>query len=230
MNGDHWLLYMNQQDPVGATLPQNMLTPVSRRRHTPDQTMEILMTELDQDSCQRFYNNNRQVDAHAAGKDLSTALGIDQLFPSKLGGPCATKLDAYLFEPCGYSLNLIAQEDRYATIHVTPEPDCSYASFETNASFGAGSEGPRLGVQQMVARVLDIFRPKRFSLTLFVSREEDEPETSGEQGFALLHKGKFPVGYKRIDKITYEFEDYDLLCVYLNPLKSKHIVLMRTLE
>lgn len=222
MNGDHWMLYMNQKDDVGPALPQNPPTPGSRRRPPPDQTMEILMTELDSEACQKFFHTteNASLNAHVAGRQLSAAMGVDQLFPSQQAdgsaSPSSTKLDAYLFDPCGYSLNLIAQEDRYATIHVTPEADCSYASFETNASFGrADASDARLGVQDMVAKVLDIFRPKRFSLTLFVSRDEDEPETSGEQGIALLHKGKFPMGYRRTDKILYEFEDYDLLYVLL---------------
>lgn len=173
------------------------------------------MTELDTEACQKFFNESQKAsaDAHTAGKQLSASIGIDKLFPSSDGSLDSTSLDAYLFDPCGYSMNLTAQHDRYATIHVTPEADCSYASFETNATFGTAASDHRLGVQEMVARVLDIFRPGRFSLTLFVSREEDEPETSGEQGLALLHKGRFPQGYRRTDKICYEFEDYDLLCV-----------------
>lgn len=214
MNGDHWLLYMNQPDDSVIDRQFGNPTTPTCRSPPPDQTMELLMTELDPEACKKFYNDGTvNLDAHAAGKKLSAALGVDQLFPSTDANCPPTLLDAYLFEPCGYSLNLIAQQDRYATIHVTPETDYSYASFETNAIFGAGSDDARLGVQEMVGRVLQIFKPKRFSLTLFVSREEDEPETSGEQGLALLHKGNFPPGYRRTDKICYEFEDYDLLFV-----------------
>lgn len=38
-----------------------------------------------------------------------------------------------LFEPVGYSMNaLVPDTDQYVTIHITPEPDFCYASFETN--------------------------------------------------------------------------------------------------
>lgn len=42
-------------------------------------------------------------------------------------------LDSWMFSPCGYSLNALIGQDAYSTIHVTPERDYSYASFETNA-------------------------------------------------------------------------------------------------
>jgi hypothetical protein len=44
------------------------------------------------------------------------------------------KTDYFHFEPCGFSLNALQpeREESYATIHVTPEQDFSYVSFETN--------------------------------------------------------------------------------------------------
>jgi hypothetical protein len=49
--------------------------------------------------------------------------------------------------------------DAYSTIHVTPEPECSYASFETNTTLRAYSP--------LVRNALNVFRPKRFVLTMF---------------------------------------------------------------
>ena len=41
------------------------------------------------------------------------------------------KRDEFWFEPFGYSANMICGK-YYLTIHVTPQPCCSYASVETN--------------------------------------------------------------------------------------------------
>ena len=47
----------------------------------------------------------------------------------------------------------------YSTMHVTPEPQCSYVSFETSTCL------PNYGA--LVRNVLNLFRPKRFVLTMF---------------------------------------------------------------
>lgn len=71
--------------------------------------------------------------------------------------PGAT-IDETAFVPCGYSMNAILH-DVYSTIHVTPEIECSYASFETNSSLPSYTP--------VVRNVLNVFRPKRFVVTLF---------------------------------------------------------------
>ena len=50
------------------------------------------------------------------------------------------------------------------TIHVTPEPDFSYVSFETNA--------PQSSYKDVIARVVDTFRPGKFILTIFANKVE----------------------------------------------------------
>ena len=59
-------------------------------------------------------------------------------------------MDAYLFEPCGYSMNGLVESGFY-TIHITPEASCSYASFETDLFSG--------NYVELVERVLAIFQP-----------------------------------------------------------------------
>jgi S-adenosylmethionine decarboxylase len=213
-NGDHWLLYIaDPNDKVlghvartelsATPVPPSFLLTVPRTS-PPDQSLELLMSDLHPDSCSTFYfptDADATQDGHAAGQALSQQVGISALFDNHDG---KNQLDAYLFQPCGYSANLITQQDRYATIHVTPESDWSYASFETNISFGTGAPGDRRAtLQDVVEGVLKVFRPGRWSMTLFVSREEDEPETTGEKGWTSLVRRTVP-GYRRTDKISYE--------------------------
>ena len=49
------------------------------------------------------------------------------------------------------------------TIHVTPEPEFSYVSFETNAHHNQGS----LSYIDLVLRVVTTFQPDKFILTIF---------------------------------------------------------------
>ena len=85
------------------------------------------------------------------GKEMTARAGIDHLCPG-------ATIDETAFSPCGYSMNAILH-DAYFTIHITPEKECSYASFETNASLPSYAS--------MVRNVLNVFRPKRFVLTMF---------------------------------------------------------------
>jgi hypothetical protein len=90
-------------------------------------------------------------DAASIGKVMTKAAGIDHLVPG-------ATIDESSFSPCGYSMNAILH-DAYSTIHVTPEPECSYASFETNTTLRAYSP--------LVRNALNVFRPQRFVLTMF---------------------------------------------------------------
>lgn len=48
------------------------------------------------------------------------------------------------------------------TIHITPEPEFSYVSFESNIA------APHYG--DLIARVIKIFQPGKFVVTIFVSK------------------------------------------------------------
>lgn len=213
MNGDHWLLYMaaHADDvPSGSA--------------STDMTLEILMTELSPEASKQFVFDvlpdgrtalpNAQAPdigqaldhGHALGKELSAKLGLSSLFPQ-------TQLDAFAFDPCGYSANALvpaspAHAAGYWTVHVTPEAGSSYASFETNIALDydvpseADTQGAHVAhVATLVQRVVDMFQPGSFTLTLFVSDESTPLQT--------LHLAQ----YRRSDRILYEFEGYNLLFV-----------------
>ncbi|GAA5883058.1 hypothetical protein JCM16303_006814 [Sporobolomyces ruberrimus] len=155
----------------------------------PDQTLEILMTQLSPSACQKFYHpsstpsapvaytspllSTETGDAHSLGSQLSDDLGLTAILPG-------ATLDSFLFAPCGFSQNAV-RGDRYATVHVTPEEAYSYASFECNFDFnnlgGGGAstgknENPH-GLTELIEKVLEIFEPAKMSITLFVSDDED---------------------------------------------------------
>lgn len=48
------------------------------------------------------------------------------------------------------------------TIHITPEPEFSYVSFETNVASSSYKE--------IIQKVLDTFRPSKFLITVFANQ------------------------------------------------------------
>jgi S-adenosylmethionine decarboxylase len=48
------------------------------------------------------------------------------------------------------------------TIHITPEPDFSYVSFESNV--------PQASYKDVMSRVLETFQPGKFVLTVFANK------------------------------------------------------------
>lgn len=151
-------------------------------------------------------------EGHTLGTVVSEASGLADVYPvSKY--PDA-RIDSYLFTPCGFSANGVipapdnAASGHYFTVHVTPEPQCSYASFETNVP--ARQTGRE--TSDIVSQVVEIFKPGRFSVTLFEAKSDDDG-----YGKAKLKKDKsmdkIP-GYKRIDRIVHDLEGYELVFRY----------------
>lgn len=48
------------------------------------------------------------------------------------------------------------------TIHITPEPDFSYVSFETNA--------PINNYKEVISKVLEVFHPGKVTVTVFTNQ------------------------------------------------------------
>ena len=107
------------------------------------------MKGLSRSSAAHFYNSTGDATVEGVAKDS----GIIQLCPG-------AALDGIVFSPCGYSLNAVHQE-RFLTVHVTPEEQCSYASVELGGP-GRGHEDPA----RLVEQVLDIFKPRTAAITL----------------------------------------------------------------
>lgn len=130
-NDDNWHLYLLNND---LTL------------HTADHTFEMIMRNLDQDAMEMYYKKNDRT-----GASVTKDSGIGDLFPG-------AHTDDFLFDPCGYSVNGILGEG-YFTIHITPQQEFSYVSFETDI--------PVDSYDILTEKVLKIFKPKQFIATLF---------------------------------------------------------------
>ncbi|KAJ3607107.1 hypothetical protein NHX12_026621 [Muraenolepis orangiensis] len=87
-----------------------------------DQTLEVLMSDLDPAIMDQFYMKDG-----VSANDVTRMSGIRDLIPGSV-------IDATMFNPCGYSMNGMKTDGTYWTIHITPEPEFSYVSFETNLS------------------------------------------------------------------------------------------------
>ncbi|VVC30974.1 S-adenosylmethionine decarboxylase,S-adenosylmethionine decarboxylase, core,S- [Cinara cedri] len=137
---DSWYLYALQ--PVKC---------FSNEKQSPDQTLEVLMTQLDPNIMQIF---TKEQSANAIQATQNS--GISELLPNM-------KIDDFLFDPCGYSMNGIGNEGQYMTIHITPQQEFSYVSFETNV--------PQSSYKELISKVLKTFQPEKCVLTLFTNEK-----------------------------------------------------------
>jgi S-adenosylmethionine decarboxylase len=151
MNRDCWFLYTKQK--------------TIDHEETADQTFEVLMSDLDSEAMKVFYSANCMTGAEATEKSR-----IDQLIPG-------AQIDAYQFEPCGYSANAIMTGDYYWNIHVTPEKDFSYASFETNY--------PKENYEELLKQVIEIFKPGHINVTVMANKRSTCDMTNMNKGFQL---------------------------------------------
>ncbi|XP_030182389.1 LOW QUALITY PROTEIN: S-adenosylmethionine decarboxylase proenzyme 1-like [Lynx canadensis] len=137
VNSDCWYLY-------------TLDFPETQVISQPDQTLEILMSELDPEVMDQFYMKDG-----ITAKDVTCESGIRDVIPGSV-------IDATLFNPCGYSINGMKSDRTYWTIHITPESEFSYVSFETNLS--------QTSYDDLVRKVVEVFKPGKFVTTLFVNQ------------------------------------------------------------
>jgi S-adenosylmethionine decarboxylase len=203
-------------DLSGSTITLNTNSTVDS---VSDDALDVFDNGSDSDLHGSYTPMSEQIDVeclttegHALGTVVSDVCGLSDVYPTSKY-PDA-RVDAYLFSPCGFSANGIipapqnhddsdpAKSTHYFTVHVTPEPICSFASFETNVPGGQNGRE----TSEIIDHVVSIFRPGRFSVTLFEAKGE-ETHTSHARKQRME---KIP-GYRRIDRIVHDFDDYDLI-------------------
>lgn len=311
MNGDHWYLYITTPNsevtpprtpdstkgassPVRTStkIPTGLMSPLPQIQadtDTPDETLEILMTDLDPENAKQFYLSHasavarervpvqakeaRQAafeslgemdnagssvgsadktdepadvfdntvgaegletpltdieqlttEGHALGTVVSDTCGLSEVYPSSKY-PDA-RIDAYLFSPCGFSANAVipapapvqeegengnkaaaASATHYFTVHVTPEPNCSFASFETNVPGGQNGRE----TSEVIEHVVGIFKPGRFIVTLFEAKGVVGAPRPPDPYGLRTSRTEAIAGYRRVDRIVHQFDDYDLV-------------------
>ncbi|RKF64129.1 S-adenosylmethionine decarboxylase proenzyme [Golovinomyces cichoracearum] len=171
------------------------------------------------------YSQDEIDKGHALGAIVAETCGLTEVY-SASKYPHA-RVESHLFSPCGFSANgVIPATDspsaHYFTVHVTPEPHCSYASFETNVP--ARQTGHETIV--VVEQVVNIFKPGRFCVTLFEAKAEPAEDScdvdlQNQNNCVSQHRKDRDAkmidnikGYRRIDRILHEFDGYDLVFRY----------------
>lgn len=146
VTGDHWFMYNSSYIYVDS----------SKRK---DFTVDIMMYELHEDVRRAFYTEEQEGSQKGA-EQMRINSGLADVF-RELG-----MVDDYCFSPCGYSAN-VHVGDAYCITHVTPEEQCSFASFETNFGRALPAEECAQALNELSKKVLRIFRPSKFTMTLF---------------------------------------------------------------
>nr|XP_021487215.1 S-adenosylmethionine decarboxylase proenzyme-like [Meriones unguiculatus] len=149
----------------------------------PDQTLDILMRELDPAVTDQFY-----VKDGVTAEDVTRESGVRDLTPGSV-------VDAALFNPCGYSMNGMRSDGTYWTIHITPEPEFSYVSFETNLS--------QTSYDDLIGKAVEVFKPGKFVTTLFVNQSS--------KCRTVLSSPQKIEGFKRLDCQSAMFNDYNFV-------------------
>jgi len=117
---------------------------------TDDFTNELLMYHITGEAAKILRTPNNKIE------NIRNLLKLNQLFPE-------FQFDDYIFSPYGYSLNAI-NKDHYITIHITPQENNSYVSFETNIDL-------KMLSFNLLDHVVKTFNPKTFDHIGFNSNQ-----------------------------------------------------------
>lgn len=107
-----------------------------------DKSYELLVYKINDTVSKTLMNGGLSCE------EIRQLLRLDELLPG-------FAVDDYIFEPFGYSLNAI-KDDRYFTIHVTPQTISSYVSFESNVN-----------LIDVLPIILEVLSPQAFDLVCY---------------------------------------------------------------
>jgi len=116
-------------------------------------TIEIAMNDLSRETMSHFYKSESN---NTEGSTIERS-GIANIIPDK------TEIDSLMFNPFGFSLNGILNS-YYYTMHITPQKECSYVSYETNRAIS------QYDPIQLSQKVIDTFKPEKYTIVSIQSK------------------------------------------------------------
>jgi S-adenosylmethionine decarboxylase len=134
LNGDHFFVFMEDNRPSTEEVDKYS-------------TVEVAMNDLSLESMNNFYKNEKFV---CESQTLSES-GITSIIPQE------ATIDSLMFNPFGFSLNALCNQSYY-TMHITPQKECSYVSYETNR------ETTDFDYLNIIRRVTETFTPEKYTV------------------------------------------------------------------
>ncbi|MCB9063371.1 MAG: adenosylmethionine decarboxylase [Halobacteriovoraceae bacterium] len=131
----------------------NYLFHLDKKFNSPlnDVTTELLMYHINGPAAKTLRT------PYLSKDQIRMYLQIDDLFPD-------FQIDDFAFSPLGYSLNGI-KDDKYITIHITPEEEVSYVSFETNIDIKGQDK-------DLLNKILNVYGPETYDLLQFDTKND----------------------------------------------------------
>eukprot|EP00475_Leptophrys_vorax_P023820 TRINITY_DN3277_c0_g1_i1.p1 TRINITY_DN3277_c0_g1~~TRINITY_DN3277_c0_g1_i1.p1 ORF type:complete len:814 (+),score=207.67 TRINITY_DN3277_c0_g1_i1:306-2747(+) len=189
-----------------------------------DQSLEVVMFDLPPSVMEMFFRKKIEsalsTEEFKEGDQETPEFDIASKFGSKaLGDYSATlagidtivegsEIDSFLFDPCGYSCNAL-KDKAYFTIHITPEPECSFVSFDTNL--------PVSSYNKIMETVLSIFRPGRFCVCVFV--DDASPVSDSLKGLDWNFSD-----YKLPERTCHRFAGkYNVTCAFFEAARDLEV-------
>lgn len=214
---------------VGGNIDLSLSTTTAGSLSVTDEVFSNPPSDVNTPEEDLVFPEELSAEGHALGTVVSEACGLSEIYP--LSKYPNARVDAYVFTPCGFSANGIvpspaSKGTHYFTVHVAPEPQNSYASFETNVP---GRQSGR-ETMEVIEQVVNIFKPGRFSVTLFeatvsstatqemkdlgLDGQAAEAKKAVEGGMGRGAKMDRIDGYTRVDRIVHDLNGYDLVFRY----------------
>jgi hypothetical protein len=176
-------------------------------------SIELVMFELDRDAMQLFIRENLPAELTEIEECSARESAIVEYVLRESGVaallPSDATIDAFQFEPCGFSLNGLRGHD-YWTIHITPEEHGSFVSFEcTNV------EG-KLDFFETLKKVVALFKPKRFGVCINSVDADDITSLSSKirkfrDGFSLKNFSTHFSAPTALSSLTANFKAHSTL-------------------